>query len=226
MNTAGPCEPQRVAEPPANVEPGRRPWAAITIHETTSHGAARRRYGSYGEAVIPAESATNSPGDTRRLARGMAVIRILFGLTFFLNGLAKLFEFHRVHIGPYVANLIDKADARFILDAEVNHNAQHHLPLLGRITNDVLLAHWSVVQWLLTLTELAVGALLLLGIATRLGALIALLQAGLLFLVYFSNDRWLPEQLLEVVPLAVLAIVPSGRVWGLDRRLARRKWPS
>ncbi len=167
-----------------------------------------------------------STNGVRRLAQGMAAIRILFGLTFLLNGLAKLFEFHEVRIGPYVANLIDKGDARFILDVEVNNNAQHHLPLLQRITNDVLLPNWGWVQWLLTATEIVAGLLLLFGVASRLGALIALLQAGLLFFVYFSNDRWLPEQFLEVVPLAVLALVPSGRVWGLDRRLARDRWPT
>jgi hypothetical protein len=47
-----------------------------------------------------------------------------------------------------------------------------------------------------------------------------------LFLVYFANDRWLPEQPLELVPLLVLAVVPSGRVWGVDGLLGRRRWPS
>ena len=173
-----------------------------------------------------AENLPLTPDDTRRLAQGMAVIRILFGLTFLLNGIAKLFEFHQVHIGHYVANLIDKADARFILDYEVNRNARYQLPLLGRITNDLLLPNWSVVQWLLTIAELTAGVLLVLGVASRLGALIALLQAGLLFFVYFSNDRWLPEEFLLVVPLAVLAMVPAGRTWGLDRRLDRHRWPT
>jgi hypothetical protein len=30
------------------------------------------------------------------------------------------------------------------------------------------------------------------------------------------------EQPHEWVPLVILALVPAGRVWGLDRRLARR----
>lgn len=53
----------------------------------------------------------------RQLGRGLAVIRVLLGVTFLSNGLAKLFEFDRVHVGWYVANLIDRADARFILPA-------------------------------------------------------------------------------------------------------------
>jgi len=161
-----------------------------------------------------------------RLGEGMAVIRILFGLTFLLNGLAKLFEFHRVHIGWYLANLIDRADAKFILNAEVNHNARYHLPLVSRITNHLVLPHWGFFQWALTAAELAAGTLLLLGLYSRLGALIALGPIVFLFFVYFANDRWVPEQPLELVPLAVLAVVSSGMTWGLDGRLGRRRWPS
>lgn len=80
--------------------------------------------------------AVGLPVDARTLARGPAVIRILFGLTFLSNGLAKLFDFHRVAFGPVVGNLINREDARFILDVEVNKNSQRLLPLL---TNDLIL---------------------------------------------------------------------------------------
>ena len=48
--------------------------------------------------------------------------------------------------------------------------------------------------------------------------------------VYFSSNRWMFEQPHEYIPLAILALVPAGRVWGLDRRLIRqrpnlRRWP-
>ena len=167
------------------------------------------------------EAATNDA----RLGRAMAVIRILLGVTFLANGLAKLFDLHRIEIGPYVANLINRGDARFILDAEVNTNARHQLPLVGRIANDLLLAHWGLFGWALTAVEIAAGALLVAGLASRLGALLALGPAVFLFFVYFANDRWLPEQPLELVPLVVLALVPAGRWWGLDRRFAGRGWP-
>lgn len=176
-------------------------------------------------------SATTATSDTpsvqtRRLSQGIATIRILLGMTFLLNGLAKLFEFHRVTAGPYVANLIDRADAKFILNAEVNHNAQHHLPLIGRITNDLVLPHWTLFGWGLTAVEISAGLLLVVGLWSRLGALIALGPAIFLFFVYVANDRWVPEQPLELVPLLMLAVVPSGRWWGLDRRVASARWPS
>lgn len=50
--------------------------------------------------------------DARRLGRGLAVIRVLLGFTFLSNGLAKLFGWHTVEIGPYVGNLINRGDAR------------------------------------------------------------------------------------------------------------------
>ena len=164
--------------------------------------------------------------DGRRLGQALASIRILFGLTYLLNGLAKLFAVHRVSAGPYVANLIDRGDAKFILNAEVNHNAQHHLPLIGRITNDFLLPNWGLFGWCLTAVEIVAGLLLVVGLWSRLGALIALGPAVFLFFVYFANDRWVPEQPLGLVPLVVLAAVSSGRVWGLDARRTTGGWPS
>jgi len=177
-------------------------------------------------STAAATTDTLSPGTARQLACGLAVIRVLFGVTYLSNGLAKLFEFDRIRVGWYVANLIDRADARFILNAEVNHNARHRVWLVGRITNRLLLPHWGTFQWALTGVEILAGVLLVVGLWSRLGALIALVPAVFLFFMYFANNRWLPEQPLEVVPLIVLALVPSGLVWGLDGHLRRRGWPS
>ena len=178
-------------------------------------------------APSPAEPAPDPPVDARLLARGLAVVRILLGFTFLSNGLAKLFGFHQVAFGPVVGNLINRSDARFILDFEVNKNARHLLPPIGRITNDLVLPHFGLFGWALTLVELAAGLLLVLGLLPRIGALIALGPVVFLFFVYLSNDRWLPERFVELVPLLVLAVVPSGYAWGLDGRLGRRpkRWP-
>jgi len=178
-----------------------------------------------GTGVSPPD--VSLPVDATALARALAAIRILIGFTYLSNGLAKVFGFHEVAVGPYLANLINRADARFILDFEVNKNARHQLPLIGRITNDVILAHWGVFSWGITLVEVAAGILLVVGLVPRIGALLALGPASFLFFVYFANDRWLPEQFLGLVPLLVLAVVPSGYAWGLDDRLERQpgRWP-
>ena len=100
----------------------------------------------------------------------------------------------------------------------MNKNARALLPFIGRITNDLVLPNFGLFGWGLTLVELAAGILLVLGFLPRIGALIALGPVVFLFFVYLSNDRWMPEQVLERVPPPVLALVPYGCAGGLDGR--------
>ena len=162
--------------------------------------------------------------DAQLLGRGLAALRIFFGLILFSNGLAKLLEFRTISLGPYRSFLINKAEARSILENEVNRRGGDgtDVPGLKAVVNDLVLPNWDFFQWVVTLVELGAGALLLIGLATRGAALIALGQQLFLQLVYFSSGRWAFEQPHEWVPLVILALVPAGRVWGLDRRLAGR----
>jgi uncharacterized membrane protein YphA (DoxX/SURF4 family) len=165
--------------------------------------------------------------------RGLAAFRIFAGLVLFANGVAKLFEFRTIEIGPYASFLINKDEARGILDFEVNERGGDgtEVPLLKDLVNDVMLPNWDIFQWLVTALELGAGAALILGIASRGAALAALGQQLFLQLVYLSSARWAFEQPHEWVPLLILALVPAGRVWGFDRRLAGRgsrrfdNWP-
>jgi uncharacterized membrane protein YphA (DoxX/SURF4 family) len=158
--------------------------------------------------------------------RGLAAFRIFFGLILFSNGVAKLLEFRTIELGPYRAFLINREEARSILDFEVNRRGGGtEVPLLPDLVNDVILPNWDVFQWLVTALELGAGAALILGIASRGAALAALGQQLFLQLVYLSSGRWAFEQPHEWVPLLILALVPSGRVWGFDRRWAHRGWP-
>jgi uncharacterized membrane protein YphA (DoxX/SURF4 family) len=171
-------------------------------------------------------------------AKGMAVIRIFFGIILLANGLAKLEpSLGRIDIGPYHANLITRDGARGILNFEVNERRIREgapqgtqVPGLKPFVNDVILANWGFFQWVVVLVEVGAGLLLVLGLATRGAALIGLGQQLFLALVYLSSNRWMFEQPHEYVPLIVLAIVPAGRMWGLDARLVRntpafRRWP-
>ena len=164
-----------------------------------------------GGSVLPSAST---------LGKGLAVLRIFMGIVLFANGVAKLFEFRRIEVGPYVANLIDKGAARSIL-ANGLGDQERSIPGL-RPVMEVMVDNWTVVGWALTFTELLVGGLLIVGAATRLAALVGLGQALFLALVFATRNRWAFEQPHEYVPLIILAIVPAGRVWGLDGRLLRR----
>ena len=83
--------------------------------------------------------------DALAFARGLAVLRVFFGLILFSNGLSKLFSFTQVHVGIYNASLIDRPEARAILDMEVNERGGtgNHLPGLKTLVNDVILNHWA-----------------------------------------------------------------------------------
>jgi uncharacterized membrane protein YphA (DoxX/SURF4 family) len=113
-------------------------------------------------------------------ARGMAVIRIFFGIILLANGLAKLQPaLGRIDIGPYHANLITREGARGILNFEVNERRIREgappgtqVPGLKPFVNTVVLANWGFWQWVGVLVEVGVGLLLVLGLATRGAALV------------------------------------------------------
>jgi uncharacterized membrane protein YphA (DoxX/SURF4 family) len=172
-------------------------------------------------------AAAPAPADPVGPARGLAAVRIFFGLILFANGLAKLLSFRNVEIGPYRSFLIDRAEARGILEFETNRRGGDgtDVPGLKALVNDVVLPNYDVLQWLLTVVELGAGAALIVGFATRGAALLALGQQLFLQLVYLSSGRWMFEQPHEWVPLLILTLVPAGRAWGLDRRYAGRGFP-
>ena len=170
--------------------------------------------------------------------RGMAVIRIFFGLILFANGLAKLDSgLGSINLGPYHANLVTRDGAQSILKFEVNDRQIRkdapkgtQLPFLRDFVNTVVLANWGVFQWVVIAIEVIGGGALLVGLGTRAAALAGLGQQLFLALVYFSSNRWAFEQPHEYIPLLVLAFVPAGRVWGLDGWLIRthpalQRWP-
>jgi uncharacterized membrane protein YphA (DoxX/SURF4 family) len=170
-------------------------------------------------------SATAAPAlpSAAWLARGLAAFRIFAGLILFTNGLAKLFEFRNIEVGPVRVFLINRAEARSILDFETNRRGGGtDIPGLKTLVNDVFLEYWDVFQWLVTALELGAGAALIIGLASRGAALAALGQQLFLALVYASSNRWAFEQAHEWVPLLILTLVPSGRMWGLDHRFAER----
>jgi uncharacterized membrane protein YphA (DoxX/SURF4 family) len=165
-------------------------------------------------------AATTPLIDPVLFGQGMAVIRIFFGIILVANGLAKLEPaLGQIGFGPYHANLVTRDEARSILDFEVNKRRIRagapvgtQVPGLKPLVNDVILANWGLFQWAAILIEVGFGGMLLLGLASRGAAVVALGQQLFLALVYFSSNRWMFEQPHEYVPLLVLAVVPAGRI--------------
>ena len=84
--------------------------------------------------------------DARLLARGLAALRIFFGVILFANGLAKLLGFRQISIGPYQSFLINKQEA---LDPRLEVNQRGggtDVPGLEALVNDVVLANWGFFQ--------------------------------------------------------------------------------
>ncbi len=159
------------------------------------------------------------------LGRGLSAIRILLGLTYLLNGLAKIFDFSNITVLGFHASLIGREAAAGIMQRQglgSNGGKGTALPLIQDITR-FMLDHYDVVKWFLAAAEVIAGVLLVLGLASRLGAIIALLLALYVQALYYSSGSWLFEEPLIWVPLLILVIVPSGRIWGLDAAHARRR---
>jgi uncharacterized membrane protein YphA (DoxX/SURF4 family) len=149
------------------------------------------------------------------MSRAIAVMRIFFGLVFLSNGLAKLVPGIAHLPGGYY--LIDRQGAKNI----IQHNAGHHpVALYHDLVFNVLVPNWAVVGPMVGLTEVAAGLLLVLGLATRVGALLAALLS---LHIQFSDATgpWLYEYAVEWVPLLCLAFMRAGLTWGLDAAMAR-----
>jgi thiosulfate dehydrogenase (quinone) large subunit len=164
-----------------------------------------------------------APG--RSAERGLAALRILFGLVYLSNAFAKLVDVSDFRIGPFGANLIARANARGILEGAARDT---WIAPLGALYESLVLPNWGFFIAFLTIAEFAIGLGLLFGVATRLAALGALLLIGPIWVMLLDEGPYLWQYPVELVPLAILAIVPSGRTAGLDGRLAARfhgRWP-
>ena len=162
----------------------------------------------------------------RFLGGGLAALRIMFGAVYLSNGLAKAFANPDSNFdwGFIKFNLINQPAARSILDKASSNTFQP----LRSIYRDFVLANWDFFAWFLTVAELGVGLLLLFGVASRFGATIGLLLLGPIWIMLLGSNLYLWEYPNELIPLLILAIVPSGRTFGQDRTLAARfggRWP-
>jgi uncharacterized membrane protein YphA (DoxX/SURF4 family) len=162
-----------------------------------------------------------------RIARGLAAFRIFVGLVWLSNALAKVVNQSSFDLGVVSFGLISRDTARGLLETYTGPES-HAIAPLKSAYRELVLANWDVFQWLLTTAELVVGVSLVVGIASRLGPLLALALILPLWVMNFDNSRYLFEWPLDIIPLAILAAVPAGRVWGQDGKLAARfgdRWP-
>lgn len=161
----------------------------------------------------------------RVMSRAFTALRIFTGLVWLSNGLAKVVGKGSYDLGFFSFSLITTGAAKGIA---TDASSKTYLQPLGAFYRDVVLPNWGAFAVFLTVAEIAVGIGLLLGIASRLAAIGGLLLIGPIWLMLWHRNLYLWEYPLDLFPLLLLAIVPTGRRAGLDRKLAprfRNRWP-
>ncbi len=161
----------------------------------------------------------------RLLGLGMAALRILFGLIYLTNAFAKLIDVADYRFGPIGFNLIARDATRGILE---NAAQDTWIAPVGAFYQAVVLPNFGFFEPFLIVAEFAIGLGLLFGVASRAAALAGLALIGPIWLMLLDQGLYLWVYPVELAPLLILALVPSGRVLGLDARLAERfggRWP-
>ncbi len=178
------------------------------------------------DSVTTPDSAVGAPSSYRVMARAFTALRIFTGLVWFSNALAKVFDTASYDWGFISFNLVSRGVAQAIA---TDASSKTYIAPLGAAYRDIVLPNWGFFGIFLTIAELAIGLGLLFGVATRLAAVGGLLLLTPIWLMLLHTGGYLWQYPAEdLFPLVLLAIVPAGRVGGLDRWLAARfryRWP-
>jgi len=165
--------------------------------------------------------------DTFRLmGRAFAVLRIFTGLVFLSNAIAKATGAGTADWGFFSFTLITRDGAKSIASGAADKT---QIAPLGAFYRDVVLPNWGFFGVFLTIAELAVGLGLIAGVATRLAGRRRPAAHRPIWVMLWHTGLYLWEYPAEdLLPLALLATIPAGRIAGLDARLAPRfhhRWP-
>jgi thiosulfate dehydrogenase [quinone] large subunit len=148
------------------------------------------------------------------------------GLVWLSNAIAKVINVNLYDWGFLSFNLVTRGVAESIAK---DASSKTYVAPLGAFYQHVVLSNWGFFGNFLTVAELAIGFGLLFGVATRLAAVGGLLLLVPIWVMLWHRGGYLWEYPAEdLFPLVLLAIVPAGRVGGLDRVLAPRfghHWP-
>jgi len=152
-----------------------------------------------------------SAGELSRILYSLAGLRILLGVLWLANLSWKL-----------PPDFGKKDPEGLLYNFELAKEYAVVAPLRD-IADSVLIPHFTVFGWLVFLVELAAGVLLLLGLWTRVGAAIGLVQAiAITLLVVQAPAEWVWTYVMFVAISAVVLVTPAGSRLSLDAWRARR----
>ena len=172
------------------------------------------------------DSAVGANSTYQLMARAFTALRIFTGLVWMSNALAKVFDIGNYDWGFFSFNLITLGAARGIA---TDASTKTYVAPLAVLYRDVVLPNWGYFGAFLTAAEFAIGLGLLFGVASRLAAVGGLLLLTPIWVMLWDRGQYLwtyPAE--DLFPLLLLAIVPAGRVLGVDKHLAARfhdRWP-
>lgn len=144
--------------------------------------------------------------DLRHADKGLVLLRVLFGALWLSSTNWKV---------PPDFGKGDNPGGLYAFTLEaVNH------PVFGPykfFVEEVVLPNFKFFGWVTLLTEAALGAFLLLGLATRMWALIGIgMSAAILLSVAHAPNEWPWSYYMMVVAHIVLLATAAGRAYGLD----------
>ena len=146
----------------------------------------------------------------RRTQGALAALRMLLGVLWLSNLLWKL--------PPDFGRYDDRGLLYSFRLAE-----RYAVGPLADLVHDVVIPHFTLFGWLVFVVEASAGILLLLGLATRLGALIGLGQAvAITLLVGNAPDEWRWGYALFIAVHVLLLSTPCAARFSLDATRARR----
>jgi uncharacterized membrane protein YphA (DoxX/SURF4 family) len=122
---------------------------------------------------------------------------------------------------PLGLQLIGQSAARVILMEEALRNP---FPLYHSFVFGMVLPNWNLFVNLEAGLEVLAGGLLILGLASRLGALLAALIALHLQFLAMFDGVWVFEYAVQWVTLLCLAFMHAGRHFGLDGVTGNRRF--
>ena len=143
-----------------------------------------------------------------RAAAGLAIVRLTIGAMFvwvFFENLGK-----GLYTPAGYANLIDY------------YVKQGHSPAAWKAVMGLAASHAAMAAPMQAATEISLGILLVIGLATRPAAVVAFLFLGSLWVSEWGT-AWIWELLVPVLASVGLAVGRAGRAWGVDALLARRR---
>ena len=181
---------------------------------------------------VPTEEAGTPAGPHHLAARGLAVLRIAFGLTFLWAFVDKLVALG-FSTGRDDTGVADRfGDAAWInggspTEGFLKFGADG--PFKG-LYNNIAGAAWADTLFMLGL--LGIGLALTLGIGMRLAAGAGALLYILMWTVALppANNPLLDDHILGAITLVVLALLSAGNTWGVGSRVAKtdlvRRYPA